>query len=84
MSPGLLLLRGMVASSVHSSFPSQRAASIGKGFFFFLAMGGGGDALEGRGGVSAGLMLSWGLVRELIESILINLISKLIHERFYM
>ena len=47
------------------------------------SIGGAGDALEGRGGVSAGLMLSWGLVRELIESIFINLISKLIHERFY-
>ncbi len=47
------------------------------------SIGGAGDAHEGRGGVSAGLMLSWGLVRELIESILINLISKLIHERFY-
>jgi hypothetical protein len=46
-------------------------------------IGGAGDALEGCGGVSAGLMLSWGLVRELIESILINLISNLIHERFY-
>ena len=44
---------------------------------------GAGDALEGRGGVSAGLMLSWGLVRELIVSIVIILISKLIHERFY-
>jgi hypothetical protein len=46
-------------------------------------MGGAGDALEGRGGVSTGLMLSWGLVRELIESILSNLISKSIQERFY-
>jgi hypothetical protein len=41
VSPGLLLLRGMVASSVHSSFPSQRAASIGKGFFFFWRWGAG-------------------------------------------
>jgi len=47
------------------------------------SIGGADDALEGRGGVSAGLMLSWGLVRELIKSIIINLISKLIHERFY-
>jgi hypothetical protein len=47
------------------------------------SIGGAGDAHEGRGGVSAGLMLSWGLVRELIESILINLISKLILERFF-
>ena len=47
------------------------------------SIGGAGDTLEGRRGVSAGLMLSWGLVRELIESILINLISKLIQERFY-
>ena len=47
------------------------------------SIGGAGDALEGRGGVSAGLMLSWGLVQELIELILINLIRKLIHERFY-
>jgi hypothetical protein len=46
-------------------------------------IGGAGDTLEGRGGVSAGLMLLWGLVRELIVSILINLISKLIQERFY-
>ncbi len=47
------------------------------------SIGGVGDALEGCGGVSAGLMLLWGLVREIIELILINLISKLIHERFY-
>ena len=33
VSPGLPLSRGMVASSGHSSFPSQHAASIGKGFF---------------------------------------------------
>ena len=46
------------------------------------SIGGAGDALEGHGGVFAGLMLSWGLVQELIESILINLISKLIHEHF--
>ena len=47
------------------------------------SIGGTGDALEGRGGVSTGLMLAWGLVGELIELILINLISKLIHEHFY-
>jgi len=47
------------------------------------SIGGASVALEGRGGVSTGLMLTWGLDRELIELILINLISKLIHERFY-
>ena len=47
------------------------------------SIGGTGDDLEGGGGVSVGLMLSWGLVWKLIELILINFISKLIHERFY-
>ena len=70
VSPGLPLSRGMVASSGHSSFPSQRAASIGKGFFLLLwgggrasmprapkSMGGAGDALEGRRGGFGGLLL---------------------------
>jgi hypothetical protein len=47
-------------------------------------MGVTGDALEGRGGVSVGLLLLRGLVWELIRSILTNLISKLVRERFYM
>ena len=64
VSPGLPLSRGMVASSGHSSFPSQRAASIGKGFFWLL--GGRGRASMSAmprapkgGGLSPGL---WGLV----------------------
>jgi hypothetical protein len=36
VSPGLPLSRGKVASSGHSSFPSQRAASVGKGLFWLL------------------------------------------------